>query len=189
MAEPRRNNGLSCNLFYRAKMGRLIGPKKTPQECGFKAGDSHLVLNAQSEELKAFDSTGKLIWTIPAIARGVNGHYDKQGGDTPPGLYKLGQIWDDRVPGGGVPAFTKERRSYGWITFDMIELEGQENVRGRAGICLHGGGTACGWPGAWAARQPLHFTHGCPRIHNEDSVKVLELHEQGTVFISLYQDY
>lgn len=170
----------------------LVGPKKTPQEFGFKAGDSHLVANAFVQTLKAFDSTGKMLWEIPCLARGVGGSYDVARGDTPPGLYKLGQVYNDYEGSGGssCPAFSKEYKSYGWITFDMVELENQENSRGRAGICLHGGGSGCGWPGAWAPYQELLATFGCLRIHNKELLdKILPLTEQGTVFVSVHQDY
>ena len=171
-------------------MVTLVSPKKTPQEFGFKAGDSHLVVNAYVQTMKGYDSTGKFLWEIPCLARGVGGSYNVARGDTPPGLYKTGTIYNDYGQHGDSPAFTKELRSYGWITFDMVELEGQENSRGRGGICLHGGGTGCGWPGAWAPFQELLSTFGCLRLHNKELLdKILPLAEQGTVFISVHQDY
>ena len=46
-----------------------------------------------------------------------------------------------------------------------------------------------GWPGAWAAQQPLHPTLGCIRIHNADlRDKVLPLYRQGTVFMGVFQE-
>jgi hypothetical protein len=78
---------------------------------------------------------------------------------------------------------------YGWYSFDMEELEGQEVAVGRAGIMLHGGGSACGWPGAWALQQPLHPTLGCVRLHNVDlREKVLPLYRQGTVYVGVFQE-
>lgn len=56
--------------------------------------------------------------------------------------------------------------AYGWYSFDMEELEGQEAANARAGIMLHGGGSACGWPGAWQPHQALHPTLGYLRLHN-----------------------
>ena len=54
---------------------------------------------------------------------------------------------------------------------------------------IHGGGSACGWPGAWNPLQTLYFTHGCVRLHNQDlRDKVLPLTKQGTLFVSVYQD-
>ena len=76
-----------------------------------------------------------------------------------------------------------------WYSFDMEELEGQEVAVGRAGIMLHGGGSACGWPGAWAAQQPLYPTLGCVRLHNADlRDKVLPLYRQGTVYVGVFQE-
>ncbi|MGL6134628.1 MAG: L,D-transpeptidase, partial [Prochlorococcaceae cyanobacterium] len=80
-------------------------------------------------------------------------------------------------------------QAYGWFSFDMIELEGQKSSIGRAGIMLHGGGTANGWPGAWAPQQKLLPTRGCVRVHNvvlRD--KVLPLYEQGTVYVGVFQE-
>jgi hypothetical protein len=71
----------------------------------------------------------------------------------------------------------------------MVELENQEAKYGRAGIALHGGGSANGWPGAWAPKQPLVSTHGCCRAHNIDlRDKILPLTKQGKVFISVFQE-
>ncbi len=79
--------------------------------------------------------------------------------------------------------------AYGWFSFDMEELEGQEAVNGRSGIMLHGGGSACGWPGAWQPRQALHPTLGCLRLHNIDLRDlVLPLAKQGTVYVGVFQE-
>jgi len=89
-----------------------------------------------------------------------------------------------------------------------VELEQQEIKVGRAGIMLHGGGSGCGWPGAWAAKQavprqppwptanfivagqqPLLPTLGCIRLHNVDlRDKVLPLYETGTVYVGVFQE-
>jgi hypothetical protein len=87
------------------------------------------------------------------------------------------------------PTCSDTAMAYGWFSFDMEELEGQEVAHGRAGIMLHGGGSACGWPGAWAPQQPLHPTLGCVRLHNADlRDKVLPLYRQGTVFLGVFQE-
>ena len=79
--------------------------------------------------------------------------------------------------------------AYGWAFYDMIDLEGQETGLGRAGVGLHGGGSALGWPGAWAPNQPLVATHGCVRARNQDLIeKILPLYRQGTVFMSVFQE-
>ncbi|MGB5241483.1 MAG: L,D-transpeptidase, partial [Prochlorococcaceae cyanobacterium] len=79
--------------------------------------------------------------------------------------------------------------SFGWFSFDMVELENQEAKFGRAGVMLHGGGSGCGWPGAWAAKQHLLPTHGCVRLRNIDlRDKVLPLYRQGTVYVGVFQE-
>jgi L,D-peptidoglycan transpeptidase YkuD (ErfK/YbiS/YcfS/YnhG family) len=120
---------------------------------------------------------------------GQHSNWRQRGGDTPPGLYKLGQCWNDVDAVGRSAPYQLTLMQYGWQTYDMIDLEGHEDRNGRAGICLHGGGSACGWPMAWAARQPLYATVGCVRMHNEDLKNVIHpLYKQGTVFISVHQD-
>jgi hypothetical protein len=54
---------------------------------------------------------------------------------------------------------------------------------------MHGGGSACGWPGAWAPKQKLFSTHGCVRMYNQDlKDKVLPLTKTGTVYVSVFQE-
>lgn len=157
-----------------------VAAKKTVHDFGFKDSDYHLVVSDRTEDVKAFDSTGKLLWKAPALARGVNGSdWRYQGADTPPGIYKLGVVYRDFETGNLDPA-------YGWYTFDMIDLEGQETGIGRAGICLHGGGSGC--PDPFADYQPLLPTFGCVRMHNADlRDKVLPLYESSTIFLSVFQ--
>ena len=47
----------------------MIGPKKKPQDFGFKKGDTHIIVNDISEIAKAFSFDGKLLWEVPALAR------------------------------------------------------------------------------------------------------------------------
>ena len=170
----------------------LIGPSKTPHDFGFKAGDTHLIVNDQNETLKAFDSDGAQLFSIPCLARGQRGDRDwfTRGSDTPPGLYRLGAIYNDIGQYGAQPTYCNDAMlSYGWLSFDMESLDGNEERAGRAGIMLHGGGTACGWPGAWSPRQELYPTLGCVRLHNIDlRDKILPLTKKGTVFLSCYQE-
>jgi len=166
----------------------MVGPSI---EASPKPGDSFLLVNDRSQTMKAFDHAGNLLWQAPCLARGQGADNDwrSRNSDTPPGLYKIGQIYKDYERVGASPAFDATLRSYGWYSFDMIELENQEARHGRAGIMLHGGGSAAGWPGAWAPKQPLHPTHGCLRMHNVDlRDKVLPLTKKGTVYISVYQE-
>jgi lysozyme len=158
----------------------LGSSKKTVHDFGFKKGDYHLVMSDVTEQMSAFDSDGKKLWTIPALAKGVEGSdWRLTGADTPPGIYKLGVVYCDIETGNLDPA-------YGWYTFDMEDLEGQETGIGRSGICLHGGGSAA--PDPQAPYQPLLPTFGCVRVHNQDlRDKILPLYDSGTVFLTVHQ--
>jgi GH24 family phage-related lysozyme (muramidase) len=169
----------------------MIGPTKRPQDFGFKQGDTHIVVNDIVETAKAYDFSGKLLWEIPALARGQGSDLEFRvvKTDTPPGLYKLGTVYKDYERVGANPAFDRTLAAYGWYSFDMNELEGQVSKYGRSGIMIHGGGSAAGWPGAWVPNQPLFATHGCVRIRNIDlRDKILPLYNKGTVYISVYQE-
>ncbi|MCT0207301.1 glycoside hydrolase family protein [Synechococcus sp. CS-1332] len=169
----------------------LVGPKKTPQDFGFSGTDSHVVVNDVSETARAFDAEGRLLWEIPALARGQGreDQYQDTSTDTPPGIYRIAKKVYRDYEQDPSPTYSADRRSYGWYSFDLEDLERQERRFGRAGIMVHGGGSACGWPGAWAPRQPLHSTLGCVRLHNQDlRDKLLPLVEQGTVYLSVYQE-
>ena len=169
----------------------LVGPKKRPQNFGFKAGDSHLIVNDASETMKAFSFEGKLLWEIPCLARGQGSDFEwkLRNTDTPPGLYKVGTVYRDYEINGDKPKYDRTLMAYGWYSLDLIELENQEAKYGRAGIMIHGGGSACGWPGAWAPKQPLFPTHGCVRCHNIDlRDKIAPLLKTGAIFVSVYQE-
>jgi GH24 family phage-related lysozyme (muramidase) len=134
-----------------AQQPGMAGPGKTPHQFGFKAGDTHLIVDDLREVARAFDFEGKELWRLPALARGQGGDtvWSQRGSDTPPGLYKVGTIYRDwETAGGDKAGYSADRQSYGWYSLDLIELEGQEVRYGRAGIMIHGGGSACGWPGA-----------------------------------------
>ena len=169
----------------------MTGPAKRPHDFGFKAGDSHLIMNDKSETLTAFSFEGQKLWCISALARGQGADTDwkNYGTDTPPGVYRLGQLYDDVGSANLIPQYTKTLVEYGWQFYDMVELENQEVRHGRSGIGLHGGGSALGWPGAWAPKQKLVPTLGCIRIHNvELRDKIMPLYRRGTVFISVFQE-
>jgi hypothetical protein len=167
----------------------LHAPTEKPQKHGMKKGDFHLVVNAATNRAKMFSSEGKALFEVSCMATGQDPNWRNNSGDTPPGLYKLGQLYDDRARVGDNPSYNRTLLSYGWQTYDMIDLEGNEDDNNRAGICLHGGGSANGWPKAWLPCQGLYPTLGCLRMHNEDLVdKVWPLYLQGTVFVSVYQD-
>jgi hypothetical protein len=169
----------------------LIGPKKRPQNFGFKAGDSHLIVNDAPERMKAFSFQGKLLWEVDCLARGQGSDFEwkLRNTDTPPGLYKVGTIYRDYEINGDKPRYDRTLMSYGWYSLDLIELENQEAKYGRAGIMIHGGGSGNGWPGAWAPKQSLLPTHGCVRLHNIDlRDKIIPLLKTGAIFVSVYQE-
>lgn len=168
----------------------MIGPTKRPQDFGFKKGDSHLIVNDIKETIKGFNFEGKLLWELPALARGQGSDYEFKytNTDTPPGLYKISTIYKD-YENNPNPPYDRTLMAYGWYSFDLVELENQESKYGRAGIMIHGGGSACGWPGAWDPHQTLYSTHGCVRlknIHLRDYI--LPLTKKGTVYVSVYQE-
>lgn len=168
----------------------MIGPKKKPQDFGFKQGDTHIIVNDITEKAKAYDFSGKLLWELPALARGQGSDFEFKlnNTDTPPGLYKIGTIYKDyeKDP---TPSYSRDVMAFGWYSFDLVELEGQEAKYGRAGIMVHGGGSACGWPGAWQPMQKLYSTHGCVRMHNQHlKDHILPLTKQGTVYVSVFQE-
>jgi predicted chitinase len=162
----------------------LVGPRK---KAPVKPGDSYLLVNDRDKDMEAYDHTGKLLWRIPCLASGQHSNWRQKNGDTPPGLYKIGQIYRDYEQNPKPPQ-SDTAQSYGWYSFDLVELENQEAANGRAGIMIHGGGSACGWPGAWAERQTLHSTLGCIRVHNIDCRdKILPLCSKGTVYVGVFQ--
>ncbi len=165
----------------------LAGPKIAAP---VKPGDSYLLVNDRDQDMEAYDHTGKRLWTVHALGRGQGADNDwkHNSTDTPPGLYKLGTVYPDYEQNPH-PGCCDTAMSYGWYSFDMVELENQEVKVGRAGIMLHGGGSGCGWPGAWAANQTLLPTLGCVRLHNIDlRDKVLPLYKKGTVYVGVFQE-
>ena len=165
----------------------LVGPRIAAP---VQPGDSYLLVNDRDGDMEAYDHTGAFLWTVPCLARGQGADNDwtRNSTDTPPGLYRIGQIYADYEQN-PTPPCSDTAMSYGWYSFDLIELENQEVKVGRAGIMLHGGGSGCGWPGAWAANQQLLPTLGCIRLHNIDlRDKVLPLTKQGTVYVGVFQE-
>jgi hypothetical protein len=172
----------------------MIGPKLKPTDFPGELTPvwSHLIANDITEVMKAFSHTGQPLWEIPCLCRGQGGEHDwhTNGSDTPPGLYKLGALYDDVKAHGEHPAYGDDQMlAYGWQTYDLISLDHEEERSGRAGICLHGGGSGNGWPGAWAPKQHLLPTRGCIRIHNIELVnRIHPLYLAGAVFVSVYQE-
>jgi hypothetical protein len=168
----------------------MVGPKIRPN---LKPGDHHLIANDVNETLTAWTHDGRRLWRIPCLCRGQGkeAEWNRTGTDTPPGLYRIGKVYRDYEQD-PTATFTPDRRAYGWYSFDMEGLEGQEGPTSRPyrdGIMLHGGGSACGWPGAWNPRQELHPTLGCIRLHNQDlRDRILPLLDMGTGWISVLQE-
>ena len=168
----------------------MVGPRKAPP---LKPGDHHLVADDRAESMTAYSHAGTKLWTIPCLCRGQgkDAEWNTTGSDTPPGLYKVGKVYRDYEQNPN-PPFTADRRAYGWYSFDLEGLEGQEGPNSkphRDGIMIHGGGTACGWPGAWAPKQALHPTLGCIRLRNVDlRDRVLPLIASGGVWVSVLQE-
>lgn len=188
---PAKLSRLMKQYAPESTISTMIGPKKRPQDFGFKKGDSHLIVNDAIETMKAYSFEGKLLWEIPCLARGQYSDFEWKikNSDCPPGVYLFGEVYKDYERVGDKPAYNRTLMSYGWYTFDMIDLEGQERNNGRAGIACHGGGSANGWPGAWAPNQPLVPTHGCLRLKNIDlRDKILPLYKKGKIFCSVFQE-
>ncbi|MBU6251208.1 MAG: L,D-transpeptidase family protein [Cyanobacteria bacterium REEB417] len=168
----------------------MVGPKIRPP---IKPGDHHLIANDINETLTAYSHDGKQLWRIPCLCRGQGreAEWNTTGSDTPPGLYRVGKVYRD-YEDDPTERFTPDRRAYGWYSFDLEGLEGQEGPNSkpyRDGIMMHGGGSACGWPGAWSPRQELHPTLGCIRLHNQDlRDRILPLLGLGTVYVSVLQE-
>lgn len=160
----------------------ITSPKVKPN---LGLNDSHLVANAATNTIKAYSVNGSFLWEKNCLLDGQNPNWRSTGGNTPPGLYKFGAVYNDYTPD---PEYTRERASFGWLSFDMVDIEGNEDNNGRAGIMIHGGGSACGWDGAWQPVQMLYPTYGCIRMHNITLLdSVLPLHKKGTVYVSVYQ--
>jgi len=161
---------------------------KRPQDFGFKTGDTHIVVNGLANSAKAYSTSGKLLWEVKCLPHGQNNNWKATNGDTPQGLYKIGAVYKD-YENNSNPPYSPTLASYGWYSFDLVELENQEAGNGRAGIMIHGGGSALGWPGAWAPYQDLLATLGCVRFHNQDlRDKILPVTKTGTVYVTVRQE-
>lgn len=171
----------------------MVGPKIRPD---LQPGDHHLIANDINETITAYTPSGVKLWTVPCLCRGQGGEaeWSRTAEDTPPGLYRINKlgIYKDYETHPNPGYYTQNRKAYGWYSFDLIGLEGQEGPDSkpyRDGIMIHGGGSACGWPSAWAPRQPLFPTLGCIRMHNQDlQARILPLLTLGNVYVSVLQE-
>lgn len=97
-------------------------------------------------------------WVVPARGYGANGPgWKMTGGDTPPGRYRCGDIYQ-------IPEDDPDVNAYGFYAVDLIDLDGQERDNNRAGIMIHGGGSSL--PQPLAPKQGWVVTHGCVRLQN-----------------------
>lgn len=120
-----------------------------------KLQDLHIIVNGETQRLVTYQRDGTPIFSCPARCYGQHSDWTQPNGDTPPGLYRVGQIYD-----------TQGEAAYGQWCLDLEDLENQETGHGRAGISLHGGGT--GLPDPFAPYQGWLPTHGCIRLQNAD---------------------
>ena len=88
---PKTLNGLDPRG---AEEKGMIGPQ---MRAPVKPGDTYLLVNDRDEDMEAYDHEGKFLWKIPCLARGLGGdrEYQYKETDTPPGLYKIGEIYKD----------------------------------------------------------------------------------------------
>lgn len=127
-----------------------------------KPGDIHFVVSKEGRSLKLFEADGKSTWRCEARCFGQHSNWKATNGDTPPGLYVVGTIYD-----------TQGEEPYGSHCLDLEDLEGQETGNGRAGISLHGGGS--GLPDPFAPYQGWVNTHGCIRVQNVHLEKIVAM--------------
>lgn len=121
----------------------------------------HILINPKAGQAKLFAGDGTLRHVLrcsnatvgPVGTNDPYGHY----GPCPPGDYYAGepQILDPpEVP-------------YGFAFTPLLDPNGLEAAHGRAGIGLHGGGSAS--PNPFAPDQGLYSTEGCIRFYNSDN--------------------
>lgn len=139
--------------------------------------DLHIVVNGESKNLVAYQRDGHQVLRCPARCYGQHNNWRAPNGDTPPGLYRVGQLYN-----------TTGEAAYGEWCVDLEDLEGQETNNGRAGISLHGGGSGLANP--FAPYQGWQATHGCIRTQNADLEKIVELIRDarkrgGTVYLTV----
>lgn len=131
-----------------------------------RASDYHIVINGDTKTGKIFNGAGKLVPVageqnlFEARCYGQHSDWTKPNGDTPPGKYLVGIVYD--TPG---------EYAYGRYCVDLIDLDGQETGNGRAGISLHGGGSGLASP--FSDWQGWQSTHGCVRVQNWILTQVL----------------
>jgi lipoprotein-anchoring transpeptidase ErfK/SrfK len=137
------------------------------QRPNIQRNDYHFIVNSQQSTLTVYLANGNRVESVPAHTEGVGGSYDNPSGDTPPGLYKVDRVEE-------IPANDSYANAYGPQYVWLIEMEGQESSRGRAGIGMHGGGSSLADP-YYAGRQGWAATQGCIRLQNDDLLHICSL--------------
>jgi hypothetical protein len=169
----------------------ILGRTKKRYAPKMIAGDFHLIVtddeSLPTSRMECRDYKGNYLWEKKCLARGQVADWGLYSGDTPTGLYEIGQLW---------LADSKDAatcKPYGITCFDLVSIDDGENIVGRAGICLHGGGSALGYPGCNNDYQTLVPTFGCIRMHNADLRETIAplvdkaTRTQNKVFVSVYQ--
>lgn len=135
--------------------------------------DLHIVVNGETQKAVCYRKDGSIVFSCPARCFGQHADWTRPNGDTPPGIYRCGTIYDTR---GEAP--------YGRWCVDLEDLEGQETGNGRAGISLHGGGSGLANP--FAPYQGWQATHGCIRVQNADLERLVSLIREHTTYLQVY---
>lgn len=171
------NDWLVNGVFWKQQSKKSILVTKNPEDIPtsyvpqMKPGDYWLkVFDFEYKELSSMvclDSSGKQLWNKECLAKGQISDWSVFSGDTPVGLYKLGQLWiADKTD-------ITTLLPYGEYCYDMISVVDGEEAVGRSGICYHGGGSNLGFPGCVQPHQKLLPTFGCIRGYNHDLATVI----------------
>ncbi|MEX0589038.1 MAG: hypothetical protein WD136_07245, partial [Cyanobium sp.] len=102
-----------------------------------KPGDCYLLVNDRDEDMEAYDHSGQFLWKIPCLARGQGADTDwsHTNTDTPPGLYKLGQLYADYEQNASPPC-SDTAMGYGWYSFYMLEQESGPHANLQHWLCF-----------------------------------------------------
>lgn len=145
----------------------------------------HLVFNRPTESMHVFQTGGSTRFVFDA----TGGAVQRSNGPMPVGHYILLEpemfarsTWEIKTGWGrvrirdmvqsDVDLLVRANRAKVLPTGSVdiggvVAPQGRCNAYPRA-VEIHGGGTALGDPGAFAAKQPLCCTLGCIRMHNQD---------------------
>lgn len=161
------NTNVTDGLLRRRRAEGALWRKGMQTMLELNDGDIHMTISHAAKKAQVWrkgDPAPGPLFEIDALTSGVGGGPDARGGDTPPGDY---------LARGVIPTTSADSQAtwdaYGAFFVELSDMEGQESSRGRAGIGMHGGGTALGPVGSQAPRQAyLCETEGCIRLFNID---------------------